>query len=98
MTTSTGLDALGLRAGEEVRFRGYGAGHRQPGVVARRERDGSVSVIDGDGATRSLPPERIEVRCSGPRGGQGWEPLVTRMSRARPAREAVSGTEQLSLF
>jgi hypothetical protein len=107
---SGGLDALGLCAGEAVRFRGHSGGHWQPAVVARRERDGSVGLVDGDGAARSLPPERIEVRCVGPRRGRGWEPLVARAHRARPAPEttrtagaavieAANGAgQQLSLF
>lgn len=82
------LGWLGLRAGEEVRFLPYGGGRPAPALVARAERDGSVTVIDADGASRSLPVERIEVRFTGARGRKGWEPLAARAGRA----------EQLSLL
>lgn len=83
-----GLTILGLRAGETVRWRSGDAGHWRTGRVTRRERDGSVGVTDARGAQRSLPVDRLEVSCAGPRGGNGWEPLVDRASR----------TEQLKLL
>jgi hypothetical protein len=54
--------------------------------VARRERDGSVGVTDGKGAARAIPVERIEVTCTGPRGGSGWEPLTDRAARNEQLR------------
>jgi len=84
--TATSLNALGLRPGEEVRFQAHGGGRWRRGVVSRRERDGSVTVADDDGATRSLAVERIEVRRAGPRGGRGWELLTVRASRAEQLR------------
>jgi hypothetical protein len=56
--------------------------------VARRERDGSVGLIDAKGAARALPIDCIEVRARGPRGGWIWEPLAERAAR----------TEQQSLW
>jgi hypothetical protein len=85
-TNATGLTILGLTAGERIRFRGRAAGRWHEGVVARRERDGSVGVTDGKGAARAIPVERIEVRCTGPRGGSGWEPLTVRAARAEQLR------------
>lgn len=82
------LALLGLRAGEDVRWQGAGGGRWRPGTVTRRERDGSVGVTDGAGAARSLPVERLRVRCLGPRGGSSWEPLASRAGRC----------EQLSLL
>jgi hypothetical protein len=81
-----GLAILGLAAGETVRWRPPAGSRWQTGRVSRRERDGSIAVTDTRGSHRSLPVERIEVRCSGPRGGHGWEPLVDRASRAEQLR------------
>lgn len=76
-----GLDILGLRPGETVRWRSTGGARWQTGKVARRERDGSVGVTDGRGAQRSLAVDRLEVRCEGRRGGVAWEPLPARAAR-----------------
>lgn len=78
---SDGLDILGLEPGEPVRWRSAGGGRWQGGKVARRERDGSIGVTDSRGALRSLPVDRLEVRCAGPRGGSTWEPLADRAAR-----------------
>lgn len=83
-----GLEILGICVGEPVRWRSAGAGRWHHGVVGRRERDGSVGIIDADGAARSIPVERLEVGCRGARGGRGWEPLTQRAGRS----------EQLSLL
>ena len=52
------------------------------------ERDGSIGVRDQKGASRALAIERLEVRATGPRGANMWEPLLERAAR----------TEQLSLW
>lgn len=83
---SDGLTIIGLRAGETVRWRSAEGARWRTGKVARRERDGSVGVTDGRGALRSLPVERLEVRCAGPRGGAGWEPVCERASRTEQLR------------
>ena len=83
-----GLTILGLSPGEPVRFRRASGGRWQPGVVASRQRDGSVGVTDTRGGARAIPVDRIEVRRAGPRGGAGWEPLTERAARS----------EQLSLL
>ena len=83
---SDGLSILGLQPGETVRWRSAEGARWRTGKVARRERDGSVGVTDGRGALRSLPVERLEVRCSGPRGGAAWEPLWERASRCEQLR------------
>lgn len=77
----TDLAILGLGPGDPVRWRSGAGGRWLSGKVTRRERDGSVGVTDARGAWRSLPVDRLEVRCAGPRGGAGWEPLTERMSR-----------------
>jgi hypothetical protein len=64
------------------------AGRWREGTVVERERDGSVGVRDGKGASRSLTVDRLEVRTRGPRGARTWEPLSVRAAR----------TEQLPLF
>jgi hypothetical protein len=76
------LEQLGLRRGAAVRFRRRAGGHWCEGVVTGLERDGSVGVRDGDGRSRALLPEALEVRRAGRRGGPGWEPLVDRAARA----------------
>jgi hypothetical protein len=77
---------LGLRRGEPVRWRPSSGGRWQLGVVTRRERDGSVGVTDDRGLARSLPVERLEVGCAGPRGARGWEPLTERAARSEQLR------------
>lgn len=82
------LLALGLWAGERVRWRDRPGGRWREGTVVERERDGSVGVRDGKGASRALRIDRLEVRTRGPRGARTWEPLAARVRR----------TEQLPLF
>ena len=86
MTTTEGLAILGLCAGEAVRWRPPAGGRWRSGRVTHRERDGSVGVTDARGALRSLPVAVLEVRCSGPRGGRGWEPLTERAGRTEQLR------------
>lgn len=82
------LAALGLTAGERVRWRDRPGGRWREGTVVERERDGSVGVRDGKGASRAFTVDRLEVRTRGPRGARTWEPLAARAAR----------TEQLPLF
>jgi hypothetical protein len=94
------LAALGLTPGERVRWRPAAVPSASPssrdrpggrwreGTVVERERDGSVGVRDGKGASRALTVDRLEVRTRGPRGARTWEPLTVRATR----------TEQLPLF
>jgi hypothetical protein len=83
-----GLAALGLAAGDRVRFRRRDGERWKDGTVVRREADGSIGVRDAKGALRALPLGLVEVRDLGPRGGVVWEPLPERAAR----------TEQLGLF
>ncbi len=87
-TDDTGLAAIGLRAGEQVRFRRREHGRWELGTVIAIERDGSIGVRDARGGARALPMARIEVRATGPRGARTWEPLADRASR----------TEQLAFW
>ena len=64
-----GLAELGLQRGAEVRFRRRPDERWKPATVARRERDGSVGLLDAKGAARALPIDCIEVRTKGRRGG-----------------------------
>jgi hypothetical protein len=82
------LSRLGLRAGEEIRFRRLDRGRWQPGSVRRLEADGSIGVVDANGALRSVASANVEVRVAGPRGAARWEPLLERAAR----------TEQLDLL
>jgi hypothetical protein len=76
-----GLDILGLTPGDPVRWRAAGGARWHNGRVAKRERDGSIGVVDARGSARSLAVERLEVLCPGPRGGTGWESLAERAAR-----------------
>jgi hypothetical protein len=80
------LTILGLTPGEQVRFRRDPASRWNEASVTRRERDGSIGLTDRRGAARAIPVEAIEVRCQGPRGGSGWEPLTCRASRTEQLR------------
>jgi hypothetical protein len=81
------LDPLGLEPGEEVRFRLSGAQRWRRGTVTARDRDGRVRVTDGRGASRSVPPDHLEVRTQGSLGVRaGWEPLLVRAGRAEQLR------------
>jgi hypothetical protein len=77
-----GLVALGLRAGDQVRFRKVTGGHWQLATVVSRAKDGSVVLRDAKGASRNLPAERLEVRASGRRGAVTWEPVAERAARS----------------
>ena len=82
------LARLGLRAGEKIRFRRVDRGRWQPGSVRRVENDGSIAVVDANGALRAVPAGNVEVKAAGPRGAERWEPLLDRVAR----------TEQLNLL
>ncbi len=76
------LAILGVRCGEPVRWQAPGGGRWETGTITRRERDGSIGVVDGRGGARSLSLDRVHVARRGPRGGAGWEPLLIRAGRA----------------
>lgn len=82
------LRSLGLRPGDEIRFRRHPGERWLPGRVMGRETDGSVDLRDARGRSRAIPVERIEVAERGPRGGRVWTPLA----------EVIARTEQLDLF
>jgi hypothetical protein len=82
------LNAVGLRLGEQIRFRRHGAGRWVVGKVARIEPDGSITLHDPDGAARSLRPERVQVRRPGTRGRLIWKPVS----------DVAMTWEQLDLF
>lgn len=82
------LEALGLRAGEPVRWRPKDGARWAEGKITGVERDGSIGLTDRQGRARALPIDRLEVRASGPRGARTWEPLAERAAR----------TEQMELF
>ena len=67
------LNAVGLRLGEQIRFRRTESGRWVIGKVARVEPDGSITLHDPDGAARSLRPERVQVRRPGSRGRLVWK-------------------------
>jgi hypothetical protein len=80
------LDRVGLRVGEQVRFRRRDGARWTPAIAERLERDGSVGLRDPKGSAVAIPVDRIEVRAEGPRGGVGWEPLAERLARSHQLR------------
>jgi hypothetical protein len=67
------LNAVGLRLGEPIRFRRNDTGRWIEGKIARMEADGSITLHDPQGASRSLRPERVQVRRPGSRGHLVWK-------------------------
>lgn len=82
------LRALGLAPGQRVRFRRRAGERWHEGVATRVEKDGSVGLVDGKGAARAIPVDRLEVCRPGPRGAVRWEPLA----------DVAARDEQLGLF
>lgn len=82
------LRSVGLRPGDEVRFRRGDDGHWMPAKVMGRHSDGSIDLRDARARSRAIPIECIEVAERGPRGGRVWTPLTALEAR----------TEQLDLF
>lgn len=84
--TDPALTALGLTAGDRVRFRRRDSERWKEATVARREADGSLSLRDGRGGLRAIPIDAVEVRVVGPRGGVTWESLTDRAARTEQMR------------
>ncbi len=82
------LQAIGLVAGEQVRFRRGDHGRWILGQVARVNPDGSLTLHDPDGSARSLRPNRLEVRRPNGRGRLSWQCVA----------EVAITWEQLSLW
>lgn len=76
------LGAIGLSAGEDVRWQPTPGGHWRAGNVRGLERDGSLAVCDANGALRSLRIDRLQVRRRDRKASNSWEPLTDRISRA----------------
>ncbi|GAC1384354.1 MAG: hypothetical protein NVSMB4_12010 [Acidimicrobiales bacterium] len=76
------LEAIGLRPGEQVRFRRPDRSRWQVGIVSRMERDGSLRITDADGAARTVALALGEVTVPGARRTLQWEPLADRAVRA----------------
>jgi hypothetical protein len=75
---ASALEAIGLRPGEQVRYRRRDRSRWQVGAVRRLERDGSLRISDSEGAARTVPLAEVQVRM----GRAGWEPLAERSARA----------------
>lgn len=83
---SDALAALGLQAGESVRFRRRTDQRWSAGKALGVETDGSIRLADSKGAVLSLPAASIEVRVAGRRGASKWEPLPDRAGRTEQLR------------
>lgn len=79
---------LGVRPGEQVRFKRPDRARWQLGRATGVEKDGSLAISDAKGASRAVPLQQVEVQLVTPRGAKRWEPLIDRASR----------TEQLKLL
>lgn len=84
---STGLEKLGIRAGQRVRFRRQAGERWTEGDAIGVEKDGSVGVRDPDGRFRAIEVARLEARVRG-RRGEKWEALG----------DIAARVEQLGLF
>ena len=81
-----GLAVLGLEPGTRARFRRPGMGRWERVVVEGRERDGSLRLRDGKGASRAIRAEHVEVATTGRRGARRWEPVLERAARTEQLR------------
>jgi hypothetical protein len=75
------LVELGLARGMRVRFRRHERDRWSLAVVEHVEKDGSLGLRDGKGASRAIPVELVEVETRGPRGAKAWEPVTERAAR-----------------
>jgi hypothetical protein len=75
------LVQLGLARGMRVRFRRDARDRWSLAVVEQVEKDGSLGLRDGKGASRAIPIELVEVETRGPRGAKAWEPVTERAAR-----------------
>ena len=83
------IDDLAATApGQQQQFDGSGGEGIAGCLHLRIERDGSIRIVDGKGASRAVKVADVEVRHTGPRGAAGWEPLA----------EPAARTEQLNLL
>jgi hypothetical protein len=87
-STPSSLTELGLRSGDTVRFRRRPTERWTEATVVGREKDGSVSLRDANGAARAIAAGRLHVRATGPRGGPIWVRVADRAAE----------TEQLDLL
>lgn len=68
------LERVGLAAGEPVRFRRGESGRWLTGKISGVNVDGSIVLHDeAFGASRSVRPDRLEVRRPGTRGRMTWQ-------------------------
>jgi hypothetical protein len=86
---AAGLERLGLRPGEQVRWRRKSGSHWNKGRVIGLEADGSVAVRDAQERWRSIVPEQLEAKSTGRRGAARWESVSERAER--PAQLGLFG-------
>jgi hypothetical protein len=72
------LDQLGLRAGDAVRFspNARGQARLQNGTLRGSNKDGSLTISDGKGASRAIPPDRVWRSSKTKRGRVCWVPVM----------------------
>jgi hypothetical protein len=74
--TNSELEQLGLRDGDRVRFAPKAEARPQEGTVRGSNKDGSLTITDGKGASRAIPPERVWRSARTARGKATWLPLM----------------------
>ena len=72
------LDELGLQAGDAVRFSPTtrGQARLQNGTLRGSNKDGSLTITDGKGASRAIPPDRVWRSTKTKRGRLTWVPVL----------------------
>lgn len=71
------IDSLELvEVGSQVRFRQREDQNWTKGKVIGESKDGSLTIYDVTGKSRSIMPTGVEVEQKGPRGGVKYVPIV----------------------
>lgn len=88
------LGDLGLTRGDRVRWRSRDGGTWSSGNVVGREKDGSISLIDGRGNWRAIRSSALSVRIGGRWVAVGEESLQMQ-TRPRATRRSVRREERI---
>lgn len=67
------LAAVGLVHGEPIRFKRTPSGRWVVGKLVKVETEGSITLLDPDGASRSFWPDVVQVKRPGKTGRAVWQ-------------------------